>query len=50
MALSNKPNRVVITGAGTVSSLGNDWASVKTQLQNKQNAVRVMNEGIYIPN
>ena len=44
MALSNKPNRVVITGAGTVSALGNDWASVKTQLQNKQNAVREMNE------
>jgi len=26
---TNKPQRVVITGAGTVSALGNDWATVK---------------------
>ena len=44
MTLSHPRNRVVITGAGTVSALGNDWASIKTSLQNKQSAVRYMTE------
>ncbi|MCL4139074.1 UNVERIFIED_CONTAM: hypothetical protein GTU68_040717, partial [Idotea baltica] len=44
MASSNTHNRVVITGAGTVSALGNDWSSIKARLQNKQSAVRYMTE------
>ena len=44
MGISNKHNRVVITGAGTVSALGNSWPSIKARLQNKQSAVRYMTE------
>ena len=44
MALSQNQNRVVITGAGTVSALGNDWSSIKARLQSKQSAVRYMTE------
>ena len=36
--------RVVITGAGTVSSLGHDWSSVFERLKAGKNAVRYMNE------
>ncbi|BFM06650.1 beta-ketoacyl-ACP synthase [Halioxenophilus aromaticivorans] len=40
----NHKKRVVITGASTISALGNDWASVKTALQNKTSAMRYMEE------
>ena len=36
--------RVVITGAGNISSLGNDWDSVKARLLAQKNAVRYMYE------
>lgn len=36
--------RVVITGAGAISSLGHDWASVRSALQQKKNRVRYMQE------
>ena len=32
--------RVVITGAGAISPLGNDWASVHAQLRSGRNAVQ----------
>ena len=40
--MSNR--RVVITGAGAISPLGNDWPSVKEKLLTYTNAVRVMQE------
>ena len=40
--MSNR--RVVITGAGAISPLGNDWPSVKEKLLSYTNAVRVMEE------
>ena len=36
--------RVVITGAGTISPLGNDWSSVHLRLRECRNAVRHMQE------
>ena len=36
--------RVVITGAGAVSSLGHDWASIRSALQAQKNRVRYMHE------
>jgi len=36
--------RVVITGAGTISPLGNDWPSVHLRLRECRNAVRHMHE------
>ena len=36
--------RVVITGAGAISPLGNDWASVHQSLREGRNAVRYMGE------
>jgi len=44
MPHSPKHRRVVITGAGTISALGNDWQSVKSRLIENQSAVRYMNE------
>lgn len=41
---TNKPQRVVITGAGTVSALGNDWATVKKALESQQSAICNMPE------
>jgi 3-oxoacyl-[acyl-carrier-protein] synthase II len=38
------PQRVVITGGGVISSLGNDWSQVSTALKNKKNAVCFMDE------
>jgi len=37
-------NRVVITGGGTVSALGNDWDSVRESLQAQKNAVQFMQD------
>ena len=37
-------HRVVITGAGNISSLGSDWSSVRQRLLEQKNAVRVMHE------
>lgn len=37
-------NRVVITGAGTISALGHDWHTVKQRLQSQTSAVRYMPE------
>ncbi|GIX34845.1 MAG: beta-ketoacyl-ACP synthase II [Lysobacteraceae bacterium] len=36
--------RVVVTGAGVISPLGNDWPSVLEYLRSERNAVRVMPE------
>lgn len=41
---SQTANRVVITGAGNISALGNDWTSVKQSFLDKRNAVRYMHE------
>ena len=36
--------RVVITGAGAISPLGHDWASVRARLEARRNAVQVYPE------
>ena len=36
--------RVVVTGIGALSPLGNDWASVRAHLRSGRNAIRVMDE------
>ena len=41
--MSNK-KRVVVTGFGTISPLGNDWESVSAKLKSCTNAVQVMKE------
>lgn len=41
---NNNYRRVVITGAGVVSSLGNDWAEVKSAIQAKQSGVCFMED------
>ena len=41
--MSNK-RRVVVTGFGTISPLGNDWESVSAKLKSCTNAVQVMQE------
>ncbi|HOV95703.1 MAG TPA: beta-ketoacyl-ACP synthase [Thermomonas sp.] len=40
--MSQRERRVVITGAGGISPLGNDWASVQAQLRSYRNAVQRM--------
>ena len=35
---------MVITGIGALSPLGNDWATVRSQLQSGRNVIRVMHE------
>ncbi|MFC3095370.1 beta-ketoacyl-ACP synthase [Alteromonas sediminis] len=40
----NNNKRVVITGAGVVSSLGNDWSEVKASLQSGISGVRFMDD------
>lgn len=44
MSATSAGHRVVITGAGTVSALGDDWASVDARLTAKRGAVRHMPE------
>ncbi len=39
-----EPQRVVITGAGNISPLGNEWSEVRERLINRQSAVRYMHE------
>jgi 3-oxoacyl-[acyl-carrier-protein] synthase II len=39
-----EPHRVVITGGGVISSLGNDWADVSASLKNKKNGVCFMED------
>ena len=34
--------RVVVTGIGAISPLGNDWAAVRSQLQSGRNVIRRM--------
>ncbi len=41
---SNNNRRVVITGSGNISSLGNDWQAVKASLLSYENAIRMMPE------
>lgn len=36
------PRRVVITGAGVVSSLGDDWQQVSARLKDKKSGVKIM--------
>lgn len=38
------PHRVVITGAGSISALGDNWQDVASRLQSGQSAVRYMQE------
>ena len=42
--MSLKPHRVVITGAGNISSLGNDWESIRNALRAQQSKIRYMDE------
>lgn len=42
--MSGTPRRVVITGAGAISPLGNDWASVHARLRACRNAVQRMHD------
>jgi len=42
--MSKQLKRVVVTGAGTISPLGNDWPSVHLRLRECRNAVRHMQE------
>ncbi len=44
MPNTHSKQRVVITGAGTVSALGHDWPAVKHALQQQKNAMRYMTE------
>ena len=44
MPKTQSNRRVVITGAGNVSALGNDWQSIKTRLLENKSAVRYMTE------
>jgi len=39
-----QPQRVVITGSGVTSSLGNDWSTVKQSLQAKKSAICFMDD------
>ena len=39
---NNHYKRVVITGAGVVSSLGNDWSEIKSTIRDKRSGVRFM--------
>jgi 3-oxoacyl-[acyl-carrier-protein] synthase II len=41
------PKRVVVTGMGGITPLGNDWASIETRLREYRNAVRRMGEWDY---
>lgn len=41
---NNNHKRVVITGAGVVSSLGNDWEEVKSSIQNGRSSVCVIDD------
>ncbi len=38
------PHRVVITGAGNISPLGDDWSEVRTSLLSQKSAIRYMSE------
>ena len=38
------PQRVVITGAGNISSLGNEWSQVREEFLSLKNAVKTMPE------
>ena len=42
--MSRSDRRVVVTGAGTISPLGHDWASVHLRLRECRNAVRHMED------
>ena len=42
--MSRSDRRVVVTGAGTISPLGHDWASVHLRLRECRNAVRHMQD------
>ncbi len=41
---AKEPQRVVITGAGNISPLGNEWADVRQRLLERKSAVRYMHE------
>jgi len=41
---SQHKHRVVITGAGNISSLGTTWSDIREALRSKKNAVRFMDE------
>ncbi len=44
MTMTRQPNRVVITGAGNISSMGNDWQSVKASFLAKKSKVQYMHD------
>ena len=43
-ASSKSPNRVVITGAGNISSMGSTWEEIKSSFKSKQSKVCYMKE------
>ncbi len=43
------PNRVVITGAGNISSMGSNWSEIKESYESKQSKVRYMEEWDQFP-
>ena len=43
------PNRVVITGAGNISSMGSSWSEIKESYESKQSKVRYMEEWDQFP-
>jgi len=44
MSAKQFKKRVVITGSGVISALGNDWLSVKEKIQSRTSAVKYMSE------
>ena len=44
MTMTRQPHRVVITGAGNISSMGNNWESVKASFLAKKSKVQYMHD------
>jgi 3-oxoacyl-[acyl-carrier-protein] synthase II len=49
MSNSNNAKRVVVTGSGNISALGNAWDTVRSSFQSQVNAVRYMKEWDQFP-
>ncbi|MFT4630810.1 MAG: 3-oxoacyl-[acyl-carrier-protein] synthase II, partial [Dinoroseobacter sp.] len=49
MSNSNNAKRVVVTGSGNISALGNAWDTVRSSFQSQVNAVRYMEEWDQFP-
>lgn len=48
-ASTKTPNRVVITGAGNISSMGSTWSEIKESFESKQSKVCYMEEWDQFP-